>query len=97
MVHQQDEVRQSAELIEELEEYVKIKESYFVEQIVTKELLLTKLAEKHRQEQEKCVGSRGGHLCGRDHTTICLDRRTYVWEIRNSIRTERERHKEYRY
>ena len=58
MVHQQDEVRQSAELIEELEEYVKIKESYFVEQIVTKELLLTKLAEKHRQEQEEWTSAK---------------------------------------
>ena len=36
--HQQDEIRQAAEQIEELEEYVKIQESYFAEQLVTKEM-----------------------------------------------------------
>ena len=37
---------------EELEEYVKIQESYFADQLVTKEMQLTELTEKHRQEQE---------------------------------------------
>ena len=50
--HQQDEVRQAAEQIEELQEYVKIQESYFADQLVTKEMQLTELTEKHRQEQE---------------------------------------------
>ena len=54
--HKQDEVQQSTEHIEELEEYVKIQESYFANLIVTKEMLLTELTElteKHRQEQEE--------------------------------------------
>ena len=49
--HQQDEVRQAAEQIKELEKYVKIQESYFVDQIVTKETQLTELTKKHSQEQ----------------------------------------------
>ena len=51
--HQQDEVRQAAEQIEELEEYVKIQESYFADQLVTKEMQLTELTEKPKQEQEE--------------------------------------------
>ena len=35
-----------------MEEYVKIQESYFAEQLVTKEIQLSELTEKHRQEQE---------------------------------------------
>ena len=43
------------------------------------------------------VGSGGGRMCERDHTTICFEGRTCVWEIGNKIRTKREResHKEY--
>ena len=52
MAHQQDEIRQATEQIEELEEYVKNQESYFADQLVTKEMKLTELTEKHRQEQE---------------------------------------------
>ena len=40
------------------------------------------------------VGSGQGHLCGRDHTTICLRGRTYVWEMWNKIPTQRERERE---
>ena len=53
LAHQQDEAHQTTEHIEELEEYVKIQESYFADQISTKEMLLTKLTEKHRQEQKE--------------------------------------------
>ena len=57
-VHQQDEVRHGAEQIEELEEYVKIQESYFADQLVTKEMQLTELTEKHRQEQEEWTSAK---------------------------------------
>ena len=56
--HQQDEVRQAAEQIEELQEYVKIQESDFIDQIVTKEMQLTELTEKHRQEQEEWTSAK---------------------------------------
>ena len=44
-------MRQNAEPVEELEEYFKIQETYFAEQIVTKDMLLTELNDKHSQEQ----------------------------------------------
>ena len=50
-VHQQDEVQQAAEQIDELEEYVKIQESYFADQLVAKEMQLSELIEKHSHEQ----------------------------------------------
>ena len=46
-------MRQNAEPVEELEEYFKIQETYFAEQIVTKDMLLTELKEKHSREQEE--------------------------------------------
>ena len=45
--HQQDEVWQAAEQIDKLEEYVKIQESYFADQLVAKEMQLSELTEKH--------------------------------------------------
>ena len=56
--HQQDKVRHAAAQIEELKEYVKIQESYFADQIVTKEMQLTELTEKHRQEQEEWTSAK---------------------------------------
>ena len=57
-VHQQDEVWKPVEQIEELKEYVKIQESYFADQIVTKEMLLTELTEKLRQELEEWTSAK---------------------------------------
>ena len=34
-----------------------------------------------RMSKFDTVGSGQGRLCGRDHTTICIEGRTYVWEI----------------
>ena len=58
LAHQQDEVRQSVEQIEELEEYEKIQDSYFADQIVTKEMMLTELTEKLRQELEEWTSAK---------------------------------------
>ena len=58
LAHQQDEAHQTTEHIEELEEYVKIQESYFADQIVTKDMLLTKLTENNRQEQEEWTSAK---------------------------------------
>ena len=68
--HQQDEVRQATEQIEELKEYVKIQESYFADQIVTKEMQLTELTEKHRQEQEEWTS-----------TKAALEQRCSMWRL----------------
>ena len=43
---------------EELEEYVKIQESYFADQLVTKEMQLSELTEKHRHEQEEWTSAK---------------------------------------
>ena len=56
--HQQDEVRQAAEQIDELEEYVKIQESYFADQLVAKEMQLSELTEKHVQEQAEWTAAK---------------------------------------
>ena len=53
LAQQQEVACQNAEQIEELEEYIKIQETYFAEQIVTKDMLLTELKEKHSREQEE--------------------------------------------
>ena len=58
LAQQQEVARQNAEEIEELEEYVKIQETYFAEQIVTKDMLLTKLNEKHSREQEEWTSAK---------------------------------------
>ena len=62
--------RQLAHQIEELEEYVKIQESYFADQIVTKDMLLTELTEKHRQEQEEWTS-----------TKAALEQRCSMWRL----------------
>ena len=51
-------MRQKSEQVEELEEYVKIQETYFAEQIVTKDMLLTELNEKHSREQEEWTSAK---------------------------------------
>ena len=58
LAQQQEVACQNAEQIEELEEYIKIQETYFTEQIVTKDMLLTELNEKHSREQEEWTSAK---------------------------------------
>ena len=58
LAKQQEATRQNAEQVEELEEYVKIQETYFAEQIVVKDILLTELNEKHSQEQNEWASAK---------------------------------------
>ena len=46
-------MRKNAEQVEELEEYVKIQEEYFAEELVGKETLLNEINEKYDREQAK--------------------------------------------
>ena len=65
MAQQQDETKQHEEKVQELEEYIRIQEDYFVEQITETELQTFDIREAHEKEKE-CL-----NLVNVDLTRIC--------------------------